>query len=95
MPPLLNWFVEEVTTDTADVDVSGGEIPIALVGDKLIGALLAVVPLSEPFADAAELGVPPALTEESEYIEETDILFESISVIDGLGLNAGSGSCGC
>jgi hypothetical protein len=52
---LLNWFVEEVTTDTAEVEVSGCESPTALVGDKVADGVLGVVPVSDPFTDAAEL----------------------------------------
>ena len=52
------------------------------------------VPASDPFADAAELGAPPARTELSEYIEETDMRFVDISPSDGRGLSAGSGSWG-
>jgi hypothetical protein len=50
------------------------------------------IPASEPFADAAELGAPPARTELREYIEETDIRFDSSWSADGLGRRAGSGS---
>lgn len=89
---MLNWFAEEVTTDTVEVEVSGCESPSALVEDNVPDAALAVVPISDPFADAAELGAPPALTELREYMEDTDMRFESISDIDGLGRNAGSGS---
>lgn len=48
-------------------------------------------PASDPFAEAAELGTPPALAELSEYIEDTDMRFESISDVDVLGRNARSG----
>jgi hypothetical protein len=94
---LPNWLVEEVTTDTAEVEVSGCDIPKALVGDKdPVDALLFVpVPTSEPFADAAELGAPPTLAELREYIEDTDMRFGSISDIDGLERRAGSGSGEC
>jgi hypothetical protein len=95
VPPVLKWLVEEVTTDTADVDVSACEIPSALAGDNVPEAVLAAVPVSDPLADVAELVAPPALAEPSEYIEDTDIRFESKSGIDGFGLNAGSGSWVC
>lgn len=52
-------------------------------------------PISEPFADAAELGAPPALAELREYIEETDIRFGSRSEIDRLDRSAASGSGEC
>jgi hypothetical protein len=51
--------------------------------------VLAPVPLSDPVADAPELGAPPALAEVNEYIDETDIRFVSKSRI------AGSGSWEC
>jgi hypothetical protein len=53
------------------------------------------VPASEPFADAAELGTPPARTELREYIDDTDMRFVSISEIEGLVRRAGSGSAPC
>jgi hypothetical protein len=59
-------FVEEVTTDMADVDVSGCEILDALAEDKVPEADLTLVPFSDPLADAPELGTPPALAELSE-----------------------------
>lgn len=49
------------------------------------------VPISEPFTDAAELGIPPARTELREYIEETDVRLFSRSGIEGRGRRAGSG----
>lgn len=53
-------------------------------------------PPSEPFADAAELGTPPARTELNEYIDDTDIRFdESKSDMEGRGRSAPSGNCGC
>lgn len=66
-----------------------------MAGDNAPEAVLALVPVSDPLADAAELRAPPALTELSEYMEDTDIRFESKSVIDGFGLNAESGSEEC
>ena len=70
-------------------------MPSAFAGDSVAEAVLAVTPASDPLADAAELGAPPALAELSEYMEDTDIRFESKSVVDGFGLNAGSGSGEC
>lgn len=78
------------------MEVSGCEIPSDFAGgDKVADAVLDDVPVSDPFAEAAELGAPPALTELSEYMEDTDIRFESRSDVDGLDRNAGSGSCTC
>ena len=44
-------MAEEVVTDTAEVEVSGCESPIALFGDNVPEAVLALVPTSDPFAD--------------------------------------------
>ncbi len=57
-------------------------------GDRLFDP----VPASEPFADAAELGGPPARTELSEYRDDTDMRFVSNSGTEGLDRRAGSGS---
>lgn len=92
---MLIWFAEEVTTDMADVEVSGCESASAFVGDNVPGADLPVAPFSDPFADAAELGAPPALTELREYMDDTDIRFPSISVIEAFGRNAASGNWVC
>ncbi len=50
------------------------------------------VPTSDPFADAAELGAPPARAELREYIEDTDMRLVSNSGIEGLARSAASGS---
>jgi len=64
-----------------------------LLGDNAPDAARVFAPASDPFADAAELGGPPARTELSEYIDDTDMRFVSNSGIEGLGLRAGSGRC--
>jgi hypothetical protein len=54
------------------------------------------MPPSEPLADAAELGAPPARTELREYIDDTDMRLDgSMSDIEGRGRNAASGSWEC
>lgn len=51
-----------------------------------------LVPLSEPFAEAAELAIAPARTELREYIEDTDARFEaSVLAICGLAVESGVG----
>lgn len=84
-------------TETADVPgsacillVFGDSAPDGVL-DPIAVAVVAPVPGSDPLAEAIELGAPPARAELREYIEETDILFESNSETDGLCLNAGSG----
>lgn len=94
LPTALNWLAEEVTTDTADVEVSGCDTPRAFAGDNVTEDL-PVAPFSDPFADAAELGTPPALTELREYMDDTDIRFPSNSVVEAFGRNAASGKCVC
>jgi len=89
-PWLPIWLEEDVTTDIAKVDVSGWAI---LFADNVPAGVRVFVPVptSEPFADAAELGIPPARTEPSEYIEETDVRLFSRSGTEGRGRRAGSG----
>ena len=50
------------------------------IADDEERVLVAEAPGSEPFADAVELGAPPALTDVKEYIEDTDMRFGSRSV---------------
>jgi len=57
--------------------------------------LLVPVPISDPLAEAAELGTPPALAELREYIEEIDIRFESYSDMETLDRTADSGKGVC
>lgn len=91
------WAVDEVVTDTADVDVSGLEIPDGLLEISVPDGVLEGTPgpYSEPVTEPAELGTPPARTEVSEYTDDADMRFESASDIDCRGLDAGSGSSGC
>lgn len=81
--------------EIAEVEVSAPEMAIALVfGDSAPEFDLVLYPTSEPFADAAELCTPPpALTELNEYMEDTDIRFDSISGMDGRARREASGSC--
>lgn len=53
---------------------------------------IGIDPASDPVAEAAELGMPPALAEPSEYMEDTDMRFASDS--EGA-FRAGSGSSVC
>ena len=85
-------------TETADVPGSACR-PLVLeesapdgVLPTTVAAEAAPVPGSEPFAEPTELGAPPARAELREYIEDTDIRFDSISDIEGLCLSAGSGN---
>ena len=66
-------------------------------GDNVPEGVLVFVPVptSDPFADAAELGAPPARTEPREYIDDTDIRFVSSSGMECLGRKAASGNVGC
>ena len=94
--PPLNWFWEDVVTEIADVDVSGPEAPSGLLfGDNVPDVDGTLYPPSDPLADAAELGAPPALADPNEYIDETDIRFVSMSGIDGRDRRAASGNCEC
>ena len=80
----------------AEVEVSGWEVTEPLLGDKEPpGPLEIEPPASDPLADAAELGAPPARTEPSEYMDETDMRLEPRSESDGAARNAGSGSEEC
>jgi hypothetical protein len=60
------------------------------VGD--IGPDAERVPVSDPLADVAELGAPPALAELREYMEDTDIRLFSLSAPEFRGLIADSGN---
>lgn len=83
-------------TDTAEVDVSGWDVTEPLLGDKLpVGPLGFGPPASEPLAEAAELCTPPARTELSEYMDETDIRFEPKSDSEGAARSEESGSEEC
>lgn len=83
-------------TETAEVEVSGWEVTEPLLGDRALpGALELGPPASDPLADAAELGAPPALTEPREYMDETDMRLEPRSDSDGAARSAGSGSGEC
>jgi hypothetical protein len=82
-----------VVTDSTDVEVSGGDVPIALPPGILPD--VGLVPVSDPFAELAELGTPPALAEFKEYIEEVDMRFPSDSAVVLRGLKAASGNEGC
>ena len=86
----MNWLDEDVVTDIAEVDASGWALLVCDKGPDGV-RVLDPVPASEPFADAAELGAPPARTELREYIEDTDIRFVSTASADGFGRSAGSG----
>lgn len=68
---------------------------MVLEGDRVPEGALVFVPPSEPLADAAELGAPPALAELNEYIDDTDMRFVSISDMEGLLRRAASGNCEC
>lgn len=83
-------------TEMADVPVSACPIPLVVGDIAPVGVLVVVVvpdPSSDPLADAAELGAPPARAELREYIEETDIRFASMSDMEGRWRRAASGSC--
>lgn len=71
------------------VDVSAGESTLfgESVPDDVRGPT--AIPSSEPLADVAELGV---LAEFSEYTDEIDMRFDSISGIDAFCRRAASGS---
>jgi hypothetical protein len=88
---------EDAVTETVEVEVSGWEVTEPPFGDKVPPCALELgPPASDPLADAAELGAPPpALTELSEYMDETDIRLEPISVSDGAARSKGSGSEEC
>ena len=88
-------FDDEVVIDTADVEVSGCEMPKPLGADMLPEVALDPIPLSDPLFDAIELGAPPCLAELSEYILETDMRFELMSDMDALGRTAASGNGEC
>lgn len=84
---------DEVVTDSTDVEVSGGDVPIGFTPGKFPD--VGLVPVSDPFAEAAELGTPPALAEFKEYIEEVDVRFPSDSPVRLRGSKAASGNEGC
>ncbi len=76
-----------MVTDIAVVDVSGGDIPNPLLEGRANDADLVpgTVPGSDPLAEAAELGAPPARREFSEYMDDTDMRFKSASDIVDIG----------
>jgi len=82
-----------VVTDSTDVEVSGGDVPIALPAG--IFPDVGLVPASDSVAEAAGLGAPPALAGLEEYIEEVDTRFPSDSAARLRGLKAASGNKGC
>lgn len=84
-------------TDTADVAVSGRDIPggFEFISDPEGDRELAPVVVSPPFVDTAELCVPPALAEFREMADDTDIRFEFISDIDGVVISKEFDSSGC
>jgi hypothetical protein len=92
-------LADDVVTEILEVLVSGCEEPMPFVGDKApdtdTALVFVPVPTSEPFAEAAELGTPPARAELREYTEEMDIRFELMSDRDGRERTAESGSSGC
>jgi hypothetical protein len=91
---LFNCFVDKATIDMAEVEVSGCDAPNPFAEFKLPDGVLEFSPLpaSDPFIDAAELTTPPALAEVSEYTEDTERRFDSISASEGLVRSAGSGN---
>ena len=82
-----------------EVEVSGWDVTEPLLGDSAPVAVLAFGPAaSDPLADAAELGTPPAppaRTELREYIDDTDMRLEPISDSDGVARSVESGSEEC
>jgi hypothetical protein len=85
--------IDEVVTDSADVEVSGCEIPTALPPGRAPD--VGLVPASDPFAEVPELCTPPALVEIKEYIEDVDMRFTSGSAAELRGFKAASGNGGC
>jgi hypothetical protein len=85
--------IDEVVTDSAEVEVSGCDIPTALPPG--IAPEVGLVPASDPFAEAAELWTPPALAEVKEYIDGVDMRFPSDSAAGLRGFKAASGNKGC
>lgn len=72
------------------MDVSGWDVTELVFVPP--GALEPGPPTSDPLADAAELGTPPALAELSEYMDETDMRLGAISDSDGAARSWGSGN---
>jgi hypothetical protein len=72
--------IDEVVTDSAEVEVSGCDVPKAL--PPVIAPDVGLVPASDPLAEAPELCIPPALAELREYIDDVDMRFTSDSAAE-------------
>ncbi len=85
--------IDEVVTESAEVEVSACDDPTALPAGIAPG--VGLVPASDPLVEVAELCTPPALAELKEYIEDVDMRFPSFSAPDAREFKAASGNEGC